>query len=276
MNISLTGKKVLIGGSSKGIGLAVAEQLAKSGASICLMARDKIKMKEIIEKLPTDSGQTHSFLEVDFKDFNSFKIKINNFFIQNSIDILVNNTQGPPGGNSLSKSIEDYQNAFDLLFKNIVFTTSLALQNMVKKGWGRIINIASVSAKEPLSYLVLSNTIRAAVITWGKSLSKDVAADGITVNSILTGYFDTERIEQLNNAKAKSLNIPKSKVLSEMLKKVPVNRLGNPKEYAYLVAFLSSDNAAYINGTAIPIDGGLLHSLWFYLFINICKQWIVT
>ena len=132
---------------------------------------------------------------------------------------------------------------------------------MVKKGWGRIINIASVSAKEPLSYLVLSNTIRAAVITWGKSLSKDVAADGITVNSILTGYFDTERIEQLNNAKAKSLNIPKSKVLSEMLKKVPVNRLGNPKEYAYLVAFLSSDNAAYINGTAIPIDGGLLHSL---------------
>ena len=239
----------------------VAKQLAKSGASICLMARDKIKMKEIIEILPTDSGQNHSFLEVDFTDFNSFKIKIDNFFIQNSIDILVNNTQGPPGGNSLSKSIEDYQNAFDLLFKNIVFTTSLALQNMVKKGWGRIINIASVSAKEPLSYLVLSNTIRAAVITWGKSLSKDVAADGITVNSILTGYFDTERIEQLNNAKAKSLNIPKSKVLSEMLKKVPLNRLGNPKEYAYLVAFLSSDNAAYINGTAIPIDGGFLRSI---------------
>jgi len=261
MNISLTGKKVLVGGSSKGIGLAVAKQLANSGASICLMARDKIKMKEIIETLPTDSGQTHSYLEVDFKDFNSFKIKIDNFFSQNSIDILVNNTQGPPGGNSLSKSIEDYQNTFDLLFKNIVYTTSLALQNMVKKGWGRIINIASVSAKEPLNYLVLSNTIRAAVVTWGKSLSKDVASDGITVNSILTGYFDTERIEQLNIAKAKSLNIPKSKVLSEMLKKIPVNRLGNPKEYAYLVAFLVSDNAAYINGTAIPIDGGLLNSL---------------
>ena len=261
MNISLIGKHALVGGSSKGIGLAVAKQLAQSGASICLMARDKYKMKEIIEKLPSGNGQSHRFLEVDFTDINSFKTKIDIFFIENKIDILVNNTQGPPSGNSLSKSIEDYQNAFDLLFKNVVYTTSLAMLNMKTQGWGRIINIASVSVREPLNYLVLSNSIRAAVVAWSKSLSEDIAADGITINSILTGYFDTERIEQLNAAKAKSLNISESKVLSEMKKMVPANRLGKPEEYGYLVAFLASNNAAYINGTAIPIDGGLLKSV---------------
>ena len=98
-------------------------------------------------------------------------------------------------------------------------------------------------------------------LAWSKSLSEDIAADGITINSILTGYFDTERIEQLNAAKAKSLNISESKVLSEMKKMVPANRLGKPEEYGYLVAFLASNNAAYINGTAIPIDGGLLKSV---------------
>jgi len=262
MEVSLKGKRALIGGSSKGIGLAIAKQLAISGASVCLMARNKSKMKEIIKNLPSDKGQSHHFLQVDFSDFNSFKDKIDIFFNENKIDILVNNTQGPPSGNSLSKSIKDYQSSFDLLFKNIVYTTSLAMSNMKSQGWGRIINIASISVREPLNYLVLSNTIRAAVVTWGKSLSVDVASFGITVNSILTGYFDTERIAQLNAAKAKSLNISESQVLSAMKEMVPVNRLGKPEEYGYLVAFLVSNKAAYINGIAIPIDGGLLKSIY--------------
>ncbi len=261
MEISLKGKIALIGGSSKGIGLAVAKQLAYSGASVCLMARDKLKMKNIIDKLPSKSGQNHHFLEVDFSNFNEFKIIIEDFFKKHKIDILINNTQGPPAGNSISKSIEDYQKAFDLLFKNIVFTTSLAIPHMKSKGWGRIINIASVSVREPLNYLVLSNTIRSALVTWAKSLSSDLALEGITVNSILTGYFDTERIAQLNEAKAKSLNVPQSKVLLEMKKMVPARRLGKPEEYGYLISFLASNKAAYINGTAIPIDGGLLKSI---------------
>jgi len=261
MEISLKGKIALIGGSSKGIGLAVAKQLAYSGASVYLMARDKLKMKNIIDKLPSKSGQNHHFLEVDFSNFNEFKIIIEDFFKKHKIDILINNTQGPPAGNSISKSIEDYQKAFDLLFKNIVFTTSLAIPHMKSKGWGRIINIASVSVREPLNYLVLSNTIRSALVTWAKSLSSDLALEGITVNSILTGYFDTERIAQLNEAKAKSLNVPQSKVLSEMKKMVPAGRLGKPEEYGYLISFLASNKASYINGTAIPIDGGLLKSI---------------
>ena len=131
---------------------------------------------------------------------------------------------------------------------------------MQKNKWGRVINVTSVSVKEPLNYLVLSNSIRSAVVAWAKSLSVDIGKDGITINSILTGYFDTERIKELNKEKSKSLNISEDEVLEKMKSLVPLNRLGKIDEYGYLVSFLSSDKAAYINGTSIPIDGGLLKS----------------
>ena len=173
----------------------------------------------------------------------------------------MNNTQGPPAGTALEKKVSDYQEAFDLLFKVVVFTTELALKNMQKNKWGRIINVASVSVKEPLSYLVLSNSIRAAVVTWAKSLATEVGKDQIAVNSILTGYFDTQRITDLNAKKAKEQGIDEAEVLKQMEAKVPVGRIGDPKEYGYLVAFLASEQAAYITGTQIPIDGGLLQSI---------------
>jgi|TARA_B110000914_G_scaffold208827_1_gene206606 3-oxoacyl-[acyl-carrier protein] reductase len=260
MNIDLSGKKALIGGSSKGIGLGIAKQLAKSGASVCLMARNESKLKEIISNLPSSENQNHNYLLVDFSNFEAFKIIIQEYINKNRIDILINNTQGPPAGNSLSKDIESYQEAFDLLFKSVVYTTSLIIPKMQKNKWGRIINVTSVSVKEPLNYLVLSNSIRSAVVAWAKSLSVDVGKDGVTVNSILTGYFDTERIKDLNKEKSKSLNISEDEVLEKMKSLVPINRLGKTEEYGYLVSFLSSDKAAYINGTSIPIDGGLLKS----------------
>ena len=258
MKIDLTGKNALIGGSSKGIGLGIATQLANSGASVCLIARNESKLKEIINQLPNSSN--HSYLIVDFSNFKEYKIKIEKYIKNNQVDILVNNTQGPPAGNSLSKNIDSYQEAFDLLFKSVVYTTSLVVPQMQKNKWGRIINVTSVSVKEPLNYLVLSNSIRSAVVAWAKSLSVDVGPDGITVNSILTGYFDTERIKELNKEKSKSLKISEAEVLNKMKSLVPASRLGRPEEYGYLVSFLSSDNAAYINGAAIPIDGGLLKS----------------
>ena len=258
MKIDLSGKKALIGGSSKGIGLGIASQLAESGASVCLMARNKSKLEEIINQLP--NSENHSYLIVDFSNFEEYKIKIEAYLENNQVDILVNNTQGPPAGNSLSKDIDSYQEAFDLLFKSIVYTTSLIVPKMQKNKWGRIINVTSVSVKEPLNYLVLSNSIRSAVVAWAKSLSVDVGKDGVTVNSILTGYFDTERIKELNKEKSKSLNISEDEVLEKMKSLVPVNRLGKTEEYGYLVSFLSSDKASYINGASIPIDGGLLRS----------------
>ena len=258
MKIDLTGKKALVGGSSKGIGLGIATELANSGASVCLMARNESRLKEIVSQLPDSNN--HSYLVVDFSEFEDFKIKIEEYVKNNQVDILINNTQGPPAGNSLSKNIDSYQEAFDLLFKSVVHTTSLVIPGMQKNKWGRIINVTSVSVKEPLNYLVLSNSIRSAVVAWAKSLSVDLGPDGITVNSILTGYFDTERIKELNKEKSKSLNISEAEVLDKMKSLVPASRLGKPEEYGYLVSFLSSDNAAYINGASIPIDGGLLKS----------------
>ena len=261
MKIDLSGKKALIGGSSGGIGKAIAQQLAESGASVTLMARSEDKMQAIIKELPINKAQEHQYLKVDFSNFEAYKKSIVSYFESNSVDILINNTQGPEAGGALEKDIDDYQHAFDLLFKSVVFTTTLALKNMNAKKWGRIINVASISVKEPLNYLALSNTIRAAVVTWAKSLAIDVAKNGITVNSVLTGYFDTERIAQLNAKKAEKMGVRPEEVRSAMEAQVPIKRIGKPEEYGYLVTFLASEMASYINGTNIPIDGGLLKSL---------------
>jgi len=262
MIVSLKGKKALVGGSSRGIGLAVAKQLAESGASVTLMARSEEKLKKIVDQLPSGSADiVHRYLVVDFANYESFKKIITEYFNTNTIDILVNNTQGPKAGTPMEKEITDYQEAFDVLFKSVVFTTQLALDHMRTKQWGRIINVASVSVREPLSYLVLSNTIRAAVVAWAKSLATEVGPFNITVNNILTGYFETERLSELNKKKAEQQKIPISEVREHMKTEVPLKRLGNPSEYGYLVAFLASEQASYITGTNIPIDGGLLRSI---------------
>jgi len=261
MNISLKHKKALVGGSSAGIGKAIAQQLAASGASVTLMSHSEEKLHHIITQLPTDQGQLHQYLAVDFNNFKDYKKVIGTYFENNTVDILVNNTQGPAAGSATEKNIDDYQNAFDLLFKTVVYTTELALKSMKSNNWGRVINVASVSVKEPLAYLALSNSIRAAVVTWAKTLATDVGKHHITVNSVLTGYFNTNRIAQLNAKKAEQLGIDQSEVLKEMESRVAVKRIGEPEEYGYLVAFLASNEAAYITGTNIPIDGGLLKSL---------------
>ena len=261
MQISLKGRRALVGGSSRGIGKAIAEQLAASGASVTLMARSKDQLKSIAASLNHTGGPPHDYLVVDFTDFDNYKNIISKYFEDHKVDILVNNTQGPAPGNALEKTITDYQEAFDLLFKSVVYTTELALKNMLQNKWGRIINVASVSVKEPLGYLALSNTIRAAVVTWAKSLATDVDRDKITVNNILTGYFDTERISDLNKKKAEQMGISVDKVRKAMEEQVPVKRIGDPQEYGFLVTFLASDKASYITGTNIPIDGGLLKSL---------------
>jgi len=261
MQIDLHGKKALVGGSSRGIGRAIAQQLAESGASVTLMARSGDQLKALAKELPAGKDQEHNYLVVDFQAFDLYSRQMETYFKTHSVDILVNNTQGPPAGNSLEQHTEDYQRAFDLLFKSVHHTTQLALPHMRKQHWGRIINVASISVKEPLPYLALSNTIRAAVVTWAKTLATDVGAYGITVNSILTGYFDTERISQLHATKAAQLGISREKVRENMESQVPVGRIGRPEEYGYLVAFLASGMAAYLTGANIRLDGGLIKSL---------------
>ena len=260
MKINLKGKNALVGGSSKGIGRAIAERLARSGASVTLMARSENLLKTIVAQLDTNQGQTHQYLVVDFSNYTLFASQMEEYFKTNTIDILINNTQGPAAGGAIEKSIEDYQTAFDLLFKCAVHTTSLALKHMQSQKWGRIVNVASVSVREPLNYLALSNSLRAALVTWAKSLSIEIGADNITINNTLTGYFDTERIAQLNAQKAEKMNVSPEKVRETMEAQVPMQRIGQPEEYANLVCFLASQQASYITGTNIPIDGGLLKS----------------
>ena len=261
MEIDLTGKFALVGGSTGGIGKAIATRLAASGASVCIMARNKSKLEKVVNELDRSRNQKHKFLEVDFSNYNLFSKSIKYFFETNHIDILVNNTQGPEGGSALEKSIDDYQSAFDLLFKCAVKTSLLALTNMKDKKWGRIINVASISVKEPLNYLVLSNSLRSALVTWSKTLSVDIAKFNITINNVLTGYFNTERLKQLNSKKAEKLGINISKIEDKIKDTIPMKRFGNPEEYANLVCFLASEKSDYITGINIPIDGGFLKSL---------------
>ena len=261
MEIDLTGKFALVGGGTNGIGKAIAIRLAASGASVCIMARNKSKLEKVVNELDRSRNQKHKFLEVDFSNYNLFSKSIKYFFETNHIDILVNNTQGPEGGSALEKSIDDYQSAFDLLFKCAVKTSLLALTNMRDKKWGRIINVASISVKEPLNYLVLSNSLRSALVTWSKTLSVDIAKFNITINNVLTGYFNTERLKQLNSKKAEKLGINISKIEDKIKDTIPMKRFGNPEEYANLVCFLASEKSDYITGINIPIDGGFLKSL---------------
>ena len=262
MKINLSNKKALVGGSSKGLGYAVAKQLASCGAIVTMVSRNESLLKKNIIELKKLTGNDHNYILVDYNNTKKYKEIIDDFFTTNSVDILINNTQGPPAGDVLSVSELDYENTFNLLFQNTISTSMAALKGMKKNGWGRIINMTSVSVKEPLSYLALSNTIRSAVTSWGKTLSIESGKYNITVNNILTGFFNTERLKELNSEKAKKFNIETDEVFQKMSEMVPMKRIGEPEEFGYLVAFLSSEYANYINGVNIPIDGGLLKSMW--------------
>ena len=261
MRINLKNKRALIGGSSKGLGYAVAKQLAICGAEVTLVSRNESLLKKNIIELKELTECDHNYLVVDYNNSKDYKKIIDEFFKTNIIDILINNTQGPPAGDVLNVGELDYEKSFNLLFQNNVNTSIAAMKGMKENNWGRIINMTSVSVKEPLSYLALSNTIRSAVTSWGKTLSIESGKYNITVNNVLTGFFNTERLNQLNEEKAKKFNVKTSEVFEKMSEMVPLKRIGEPEEFAYLIAFLSSEYSSYINGVNIPIDGGLLKSM---------------
>lgn len=261
MKINLKNKKALIGGSSKGLGYAVAKQLAVCGAEVTLVSRNESLLKKNIIELKELTRCNHNYLLVDYNNSKDYKKIIDDFFKTNTIDILINNTQGPPAGDVLSVGELDYEKSFNLLFQNTVNTSMAAMKGMKENNWGRIINMTSVSVKEPLSYLALSNTIRSAVTSWGKTLSIESGKYNITVNNVLTGFFNTERLSQLNEEKAKKFKLKTSEMFEKMSEMVPLKRIGEPEEFAYLIAFLSSEYSSYINGVNIPIDGGLLKSM---------------
>jgi len=258
MNIQLFSKNALVGGATQGIGAGIAIELAKCGANVTVMSRNEAKLKNFTAELPViHPDQKHKYLVVDFSDFGNYKKIIKEYFESHPVDILVNNTNGPEPGLATEKNVEDYQKAFDLLFKTVCETTLLALPHMMEQNNGRVINVSSLSVKEPINNLALSNSIRSAVMAWAKTLSNEVAKHNITVNNILTGYFDTDRIKKLVSNESQQTGTSEEDIRKARENKIPMKRLGKPEEYGHLVAFLASEYSCYLTGASIPLDGGL-------------------
>ncbi len=261
MNLDLSNKNALVCGGSRGIGKAAAIELASLGANVILMARNETVLQAVIGILPTPNNQKHSYIVGDYADFDEIIKQISVFLIKNPIHILINNTGGPPGGAIAEATPEAFLSAFqNHLIANHRLTT-LLMEGMKKEQFGRIINIVSTSVKQPLDGLGVSNTTRAAVAGWAKTMSNELAKFGITVNNILPGATRTDRLEQIIAANASKKAVEIERIEDEMKNEIPMRRFAEAEEIAAAVAFLASPSASYITGVSLPIDGGRIKSL---------------
>lgn len=256
MDLSLHGKTAVVCGSSQGLGLAVTVELALLGASCILIARNEVKLQNAVKSLAVTGNQKHSFRVADFFDNNAVRQVIYEIVQQQPVHILVNNSGGPPGGVVSEAKEEEFTKAFNQHLINNHILASAVIPGMKKETYGRIINVISTSVKIPLPYLGVSGTIRAAVAAWAKMLSHDLGQFNITVNNILPGYTETERLDSLINSTAKKKNITIEKAAEEMASDIPLKRFGKPAEFGAVAAFLASPAASYVNGASIPVDGG--------------------
>ena len=253
MNLGLKGKIAIVMAASKGLGKTTAFALAQEGANVVIGARDKKVLTETAELIQKETGSTVLAVLTDVTTLKDLETIVNEAIKKfKTIDILVNNAGGPPAGSFENITDEQWQKAFESNLLSAVRMIRLVLPYMKKTKNGRIINMVSISAKQPVENLILSNSIRAGVLGMAKTLSDEIASDNITVNNILTGNFLTDRINHLYASK---------EALDKVISDVPLKRLGKPEEFGALVAFLASEQAAFITGTSIQIDGGLTRSL---------------
>lgn len=257
MNIDLTGKKAIVCGASKGIGCAAAHELAKLGASVTVMARSEDKLQAVCQALDTSKGQSHQHLATDAADPEKLKAAVEPFVKANGpFHILVNNSGGPPAGPAHQASEPQFLAAFQqhLLGNHIMLQA--VLEGMKAEGYGRVINVISTSVKLPLKGLGVSNTIRGSVANWAKTVANEVGGFGITVNNVLPGATETDRLDEIFTGKAAKLGKSIDEIKTSALAAIPAGRFGKPEELGQAIAFLASPAAAYINGINLPVDGG--------------------
>jgi len=263
MDLGIKNKVALVAASSRGLGKAIAFQLSREGAKVVTCARNKERLFKTRDEIAAETGGVVRAFVADVKDKKQVSKMVEQTVKElGTIEILVSNAGGPPSGVADDFTLGNYQDALEL---NLLSTVNLCYEVipfMKKQKWGRIINLTSVAAKQPIDSLILSNTARAGVLGFSKSLSNQVASYGITVNSICPGYTKTERVEELAKSFEGSGKGTVKDFYKNIQKNIPARRLGTPEEIAQAVAFLASEGAGYITGVALQVDGGYIKGLF--------------
>lgn len=257
MQLSLKGKRALVGGSSQGIGRATAQALAALGASVTLLARDAGKLEAVRATLANDGTQDHHCLAADFSLPEQLARVLQDYFADGkAVHILINNTGGPAPGPAHLADLSAYTAAFGqhLLCNQVL--VQACLPGMKAAGWGRIVNVISTSVKQPIPNLGVSNTVRGAVANWAKTLAHELGPSGITVNNVLPGATKTTRLDAVFANKAQKSGKSLAEVEAEEREHIPLRRFAEPEELANAIAFLASPAAGYISGINLPVDGG--------------------
>ena len=262
MELGIKGKIALVTASSRGLGRAVAEELAAEGASLVLCARSESALEATAQHIRNTTGAKVASIVADVSDPAAIERvweRARNEF--GRVDILVTNAGGPPAGPFESHPPSAWSDALKLNFESVVNMTRAVLPGMKERRWGRIINVTSIAVKQPVDNLILSNSVRAAVTGFARTLANEVASYGITVNNVMPGYTLTDRIADLASANAKQRGVAAESIVATWESQIPAGRLGTPAEFAAMVTFLASERASYTTGASIPVDGGWIKSL---------------
>ncbi|HVF39792.1 MAG TPA: SDR family oxidoreductase [Gemmatimonadaceae bacterium] len=262
MDLGIAGKVALVAGSSKGLGRAIAEELAREGASLIICSRGEDALIAARDSIVATTGAQVLAVPADVSissDIQNVVSRGNEHF--GRIDILVTNAGGPPSATFENLDSTKWEDAVRLTLMSVVELCSATVPAMKERGWGRVINVTSIAVKQPVAGLMLSNSLRSAVTGFARTLANEVATSGVTVNNVMPGYTQTERVEQLAAAAASREGTTADAARAKWEGEIPMRRLGRPEELAALVAFLASERAGYITGSSIAVDGGWIRGL---------------
>jgi len=262
MDLGLKNKVALVAAASRGLGKALAEELAAEGASLVLCARDSHTLDETAAAIAKSSNVPVLAVPADVTVTADIKRVVDTGIERfGRIDILVTNAGGPPAGRFDQVTHEQWEAAIRLTLFSAIELTRQVLPGMKERHWGRILNITSMAAKQPVENLLLSNSLRAGLTGFARTLANEVAAEGITVNNIMPGYTRTERLDELAQMMAEKQGISADEFRGKWEKEIPMGRLAEPREFAAVATFLVSERASYITGTSVQVDGGWIKSL---------------